>query len=179
MLVRKQRKRALKQSKLRHLEYYGMQETFDKLYASSKNSKIFTNLIEIIRSEENIKLAYRNIKKNAGSNTCGVDELTIKDIKMLTEREYIGTVRKKMSWYKPKAVRRVEIPKPNGKTRPLGIPTIWDRMVQQSILQVLEPICEAKFSKHSYGFRLNKWRKIQLQRHTIKYSIVNCTSLLT
>ncbi len=88
MLVRKQRKRALKQSNLRHLEYYGMQETFDKLYASSKNSKIFTNLIEIIRSEENIKLAYRNIKKNAGSNTCGVDELTIKDIKMLTERVY-------------------------------------------------------------------------------------------
>lgn len=75
---------------------------------------------------------------------------------MLTEREYIGTVRKKMSWYKPKAVRRVEIPKPNGKIRPLGIPAIWDRMVQQSILQVLEPICEAKFSKHSYGFRPNK-----------------------
>ena len=61
-----------------------------------------------------------------------------------------------MSWYKPKAVRRVEILKPNGKPRPLGIPTIWDRMVQQSILQVLEPICEAKFNKHSYGFRPNR-----------------------
>ena len=156
MLVRKQRNKALKQSKLRHLEYYGMQETLDKLYADSKRDKIFTNLIEIIRSEENIKLAYRNIKKNAGSNTSGVDELTIKDIKMLTGREYVETVRKKMSWYKPKAVRRVEIPKPSGKTRPLGIPAIWDRLVQQCILQVLEPICETKFSKHSYGFRPNK-----------------------
>lgn len=81
-------------------------------------------------------MAYRNIKKNAGSNTCGVDELTIKNIKMLTEREYVDIVRKKMLWYKPKAVRRVEIPKPNGNTRPLGIPAIWDRLVQQCILQV-------------------------------------------
>lgn len=130
MLVQKQQKKALKRSKLRHLEYYGMQEIFDKLYADSKN--------------------------NAGSFTSGVDELTIKDIKGLTEAEYVEKVRKKMSWYKPKAVRRVEIPKPNGKLRPLGIPAIWDRMVQQCILQVLEPICEAKFSKHSYGFRPNR-----------------------
>lgn len=153
MLVQKQQKKALKRSKLRYLEYYGMQEIFNELYAKSKDNKIFTNLMEIIASEENIKLAYRNIKKNAGSETSGVDELTIKDIKKLSNSEYVEKARKKMSWYKPKAVRRVEIPKPNGKLRPLGIPTIWDRMVQQCILQVLKPICEAKFSKHSYGFR--------------------------
>ena len=156
MLVQKQQKKALKHNKLRHLEYYGMQETFDELYAKGKENKDFTKLMEIITSEENIKLAYRNIKNNAGSYTSGVDELTIKDIKILSESEYIEKVKKKMLWYKPKAVRRTEIPKPNGKLRPLGIPTIWDRMVQQCILQVLEPICEAKFNKHSYGFRPNR-----------------------
>lgn len=156
MLVQKQQEKALKQSKLRHLEYYGLQEKFDKLYAKSKDNKNFANLMEIIESEENIRLAYRNIKNNEGSYTSGVDELTIKDIRILTKSEHVEKVRRKMSWYKPKAVRRVEIPKPSGKLRPLGIPTIWDRMVQQCILQILEPICEAKFYKYSYGFRPNK-----------------------
>lgn len=146
----------VKKSKLRNAEYYSMQSTFDMLYDQSKNNSNFKNLMGIISSSENIKLAYRNIKKNTGSKTAGVDGRTIEHISKLTEEQFILYVRNKLRDYKPKAVRRVEIPKPNGKTRPLGIPAIWDRIVQQCILQVLEPIAEAKFSGRSHGFRPNR-----------------------
>lgn len=145
-----------KQKKLRHAEYYDMQTVLDKLYADSKENKIFTNLMEIISDENNIRMAYRNIKRNSGSNTSGVDGVNITDIEKIPINSYIDIIQQKLKWYNPKPVKRVEIPKPNGKKRPLGIPTILDRLVQQSILQVLEPICEAKFHKHSNGFRPNK-----------------------
>lgn len=145
-----------KKNKLRHSEYYDLQDCFDKLYAKSKQGDVFTNLVEIISSEENIRLAYRNIKRNSGSYTSGVDKLSIKDIERLSAEKLIEIIQRKFQYYKPKAVRRVEIPKPNGKTRPLGIPTIVDRLVQQCILQVLEPICEAKFHERSNGFRPNR-----------------------
>lgn len=113
--------------------------------------------MEIIGSENNIRLAYRNIKSNKGSKTPGVDSLTIKDLWNLTDEDIIRNVRDRLNNYNPQPVRRVNIPKVGtNKTRPLGIPTIWDRLVQQSILQVLEPICEAKFHNHSYGFRPNR-----------------------
>lgn len=76
-----------KQKKLRHLEYYDLQETFDKLYADSKNNKVFTNLMQLITDKNNIKLAYRNIKRNAGSNTSGVDQVNIKDIEKLNSQK--------------------------------------------------------------------------------------------
>lgn len=145
-----------KQKKLRYNEYYDLQPTFDKLYGDSKQNKIFTNLLLIIGSEENIRLAYRNIKKNGGSRTAGTDKKSIKDIEKMSVENYVAVVRRKLMYYKPKPVRRVEIPKPNGKMRPLGIPTIIDRLVQQCILQVLEPICEAKFFDRSNGFRPNR-----------------------
>lgn len=133
-----------------------MQAIFDKLYQESLRNKKFNKLIEIITAEENIKLAYRNIKKNSGSKTAGTDNKTIKDIAKFSEIEIIEKVRNKLKWYKPQKVRRVEIPKANGKTRPLGIPTIFDRLIQQCILQVLEPICEAKFKESNNGFRANR-----------------------
>ena len=156
MLTSEQQERKRKQRKLRNSEYYDMETVFDSLYAKSKDRKIFNHLMEIIESEENIKLAYRTVKKNSGSNTAGVDKRTIKDLMKLSEEEYVCLIRKQFSNYHPRPVRRVEIPKPNGKMRPLGIPTIVDRVVQQCVLQVIEPICEARFSENSNGFRPNR-----------------------
>lgn len=148
--------RPLKRQKLRNIEYYDMQEVFDKLYQDSLANREFRNLLDMITTEENIRLAYRNLKKNAGSKTPGTDNKTITDIAKLDEQELIKIVRKKFQWYQPQAVRKKDIPKGNGKTRPLGIPTIMDRLIQQCVLQVLEPICEAKFCDTSNGFRPNR-----------------------
>ena len=142
---------------LRHAEYYHMQNTFDDLYARSLANETFTDLMDIILSRENILLAYRNIKSNHGSRTPGTDKSDIRDIGQLQPDEVVGKVRYIVAGtphgYRPKPVRRKDIPKPNGTTRPLGIPCIWDRLIQQCIKQVMEPICEAKFSDNSYGFR--------------------------
>lgn len=151
--------KSLKKNFLRYVEYYHMQHTFDKLYQDSKENKIFYNLLEIITEENNIKLAYRTIKANHGSKTSGVNDKTILDWKTETTDNYVNYVRKRLNNYFPHAVKRVEIPKANGKLRPLGIPTIEDRLIQQCIKQVLEPICEAKFHPNSFGFRPNRSTK--------------------
>ena len=149
-------KKVLKRQILRNIEYYGLQEIFDELYQKSLENRKFKNLMELILMEENIKLAYRNMKKNDGSTTPGVDGKTIEHLAKMTEKEVIELVRNKLEWYTPKAIRRVEIDKGNGKKRPLGIASIEDRLIQQCILQVLEPICEAKFHDRSNGFRPNR-----------------------
>ncbi|MEB2301132.1 group II intron reverse transcriptase/maturase [Lysinibacillus xylanilyticus] len=146
----------LKDSKLRHAEYYGMTDIFDSLYLKSSENANFKNLMQYVILDDNLLLAYRNIKRNKGSYTAGIDKQTIKDVEKLSTDEYLTIMKKRFAWYQPRKVKRVDIPKPNGKTRPLGIGSIWDRLAQQSILQVLEPICESKFSEHSYGFRPNR-----------------------
>jgi RNA-directed DNA polymerase len=133
-----------------------MQDCFDILYSQSVSGHHFYELTEIMSSKDNIRLAYRNIKRNSGSKTAGTDKLTINDILHLSVEDVIKKVQAMFKWYEPQTVRRVFIPKGKGKTRPLGIPTIWDRIFQQCVLQILEPICEAKFHKHSYGFRPNR-----------------------
>ena len=161
----------LKKDKLRYNEYYDMQHIYDELYAQSKNGNNFYKLLEIIGSEQNICLAYRNLKINSGSKTAGTDGLTIDDIKHLCDEDIIMKVRRSLDNYQPKSVRRVFIPKSGSdKMRPLGIPCIWDRLVQQCILQVLEPICEPKFHNHSYGFRANRSAHHALGRVT---SLIN------
>ena len=150
------RKEMLKRNSLRHAEYYSMVEIQDRLFQESKDGKVFKDLISTIASEQNIKLAYRNLKTNKGSNTAGVDGVTFEDLKKMPEEAIVKRVRDKIFNYQPKAVRRVYIPKANGKLRPLGIPTVLDRIVQQCVLQVMEPVCEAKFHRYSYGFRPNR-----------------------
>ena len=147
-----------KKQKLRNNEYYDMQSVFDKLHEDSCNNKTFKRLMPIISCEDNILLAYRNIKNNKGSTTKGTDGRTIEHYKSWSEEQFVKYFQGTLANYHPKSVRRVEIPKDYqpGKTRPLGIPCMDDRIIQQCILQVLEPICEAKFHKHSYGFRPNR-----------------------
>ena len=109
-------------------------------------------LIEKILSEENLQKAIRKVKKNKGAP--GVDKMTVQEVDEWFNQykeELISKILNKQ--YKPMSVKRVYIPKPNGKQRPLGIPTVVDRVIQQAMLQVLNEIYEPVFSEHSYGFR--------------------------
>lgn len=110
------------------------------------------NLLEAILDRNNLNKAYLKIKRNGGS--AGIDGMTVDEmLPYLKEHreELLGALRN--GKYKPKAVRRVEIPKPDGGKRKLGVPTVIDRMIQQAIVQVLQPIYEPLFSENSYGFR--------------------------
>lgn len=138
---------------IRNANYTDMQEEFDALYEGSKEGKVFNSLLPTIIREENILLAVRSIRANKGSKTPGIDRHTMKDLLGLDKDKLVEMVRRKLSHYIPGKVKRVEIPKPNGTMRPLGIPTIMDRVIQQCIYQVLSPICEAKFHEYSNGFR--------------------------
>lgn len=146
----------MKRKVLRNNEYYGQQETLDELYKDSKEGRYFNKLYELIIDEDNIMKAYRNIKRNTGSKTKGVNGHTIKYLEKMSKDKLINIVRQRLKNYKPNPVRRVFIPKINGKQRPLGIPTIEDRLIQRCILQILEPICEGKFHNSSFGFRPNR-----------------------
>ena len=118
-------------------------------------SEYHYGLLEKIISNENLNEAFKRVKKNKGSH--GIDEMGVDEL--LPYLKIHGEELKQSiadGSYKPNPVRRVEIPKDNGKTRPLGIPTVVDRMIQQAISQVLTPIFEKKFSENSYGFRPNR-----------------------
>jgi len=162
-------------TKLRYNEYYEMQSTFDFLYQRSQNNATKgIDLLGIITSKENIMLAYRTIKSNKGSFTAGTDNLTIADFKGINTDTFITEIRSRLINFQPAPVRRVEIPKANGKTRPLGIPTMIDRLIGQMFLQVLTPICEAKFYQHSYGFRENRSTHHALARCHHLINVVQC-----
>lgn len=119
------------------------------------NNEYDRKLLEKILDPENMNLAYKRVKANKGSH--GVDGMTVEELlehlkqngKQLRQSILKGA-------YSPKPVRRVEIPKPDGGVRLLGIPTVVDRVIQQAIAQVLSPKFESEFSENSYGFRPNR-----------------------
>lgn len=175
----KNTEKTLKKEILRHNEYYDMQDVFDDLYKKSQENYNFKSLYKLITDERNILLAYRNIKTNKGSHTAGTNDHDIIFWENRNYKEYIQYVRNRLNNYQPQKIKRIEIPKPNGKKRPLGIPCIEDRLIQQCIKQILEPICEAKFHKYSYGFRPNRstenaiahfMKKVNIEKN---YYIVN------
>jgi RNA-directed DNA polymerase len=111
------------------------------------------SLFEMILDKYNLKIAFERVKKNKGAP--GIDGITIEEYEKNLEEELKQLREEVQSWsYKPTPVKRVEIPKPNGKgTRNLGIPIIKDRVLHMAIKLVIEPILEPTFSKNSYGFR--------------------------
>ena len=111
--------------------------------------------LEKIISNENLNEAFKRVKKNKGSH--GIDKMGVDEL-LPYLRSHGEELKQSIAdgSYKPNPVRRVEIPKDNGKTRPLGIPTVVDRVIQQAVSQVLTPIFEKKFSENSYGFRPNR-----------------------
>ena len=116
------------------------------------------DLLEKVLEGENLNKAYKRVKGNKGAS--GVDGMTVNEaLPWLKEHreELLESIRR--GKYKPSPVRRVEIPKDNGGTRKLGIPTVIDRIIQQAIAQVLTPIYEPKFSEGSYGYRPNRSAK--------------------
>lgn len=111
-----------------------------------------TELLEKILDRNNMNLAYVQVKRNKGSH--GIDKMSIEEaLPYLKENGQKLVENILEGYYKPQPVRRVEIPKPNGGKRMLGIPTVIDRIIQQAISQIISPHFEEKFSDKSYGFR--------------------------
>jgi len=109
-------------------------------------------MMEHVLASENLHAAWRRVKANAGAP--GIDEMTVEAFPVFC-REHWPRIRSALmaGTYRPAPVRRVFIPKPDGSQRPLGVPTVLDRVIQQALAQVLMPLFESEFSTHSYGFR--------------------------
>jgi group II intron reverse transcriptase/maturase len=123
--------------------------------AGGQGRALTHDLMGAILSHLNIQRAYKQVKQNKG--VAGIDQMPVGEFsewyaengETLISKLHNGT-------YEPQGVKLVEIPKPNGGKRKLGIPTVTDRIIQQAIAQVLSPVYERKFSDHSYGFRPNR-----------------------
>jgi RNA-directed DNA polymerase len=129
------------------------EETESSVATSGPESPARTNrLMEEVCERENLKEALRQVKGNKGS--AGVDGITVTQLTDYLKQHW-PAIREQLlnGTYEPKPVRRVEIPKPDGGVRKLGIPTVLDRFIQQAVMQVLQRRWDSTFSDHSYGFR--------------------------
>lgn len=112
-------------------------------------------LIERLVERENMRKAYAQVKKNKGA--AGIDNMSVEALETYLKEHWLKIKEQLANGeYKPKPVKRVEIPKPDGGIRKLGIPTVLDRLIQQGIYQILSPIFEPTFSRSSFGFRSGK-----------------------
>lgn len=131
--------------------------------AGESRRALVCNLMELVCGGRNIETAYKQVKRNKGVG--GTDGMSVDDFAAWYRANSVILIESLMSGaYQPQPVRQVEIPKPNGGTRKLGIPTVIDRVIQQAISQVLTPFYEAEFSDHSYGFRPNRSANQALQK---------------
>ena len=123
--------------------------------SSERKEETDMELLEEILNPENLNKAYKRVYQNKGAS--GGDGVTVEELAdyIKDNKERITSQIRKRK-YKPQPVRRVQIPKENGKKRNLGIPTIMDRIIQQAIVQVISPIYEEQFNDNSYGFRLGR-----------------------
>lgn len=118
--------------------------------------------MDAVVERSNLWLAYERVMRNKGA--AGVDGLTVTEFKAWLQQHWPSVKAALLAGkYIPAAIRKVEIPKPNGGVRTLGIPTVLDRLIQQALLQVLQPQFEPEFSEHGYGFRpgRNAWQAVQ------------------
>lgn len=111
-----------------------------------------SELLEKILDRNNMNAAYKRVVANKGS--CGIDGVTVEELSKYIKENWPSIKEQiRNRTYRPQPVKRVEIPKPNGGIRNLGIPTVMDRVIQQAIVQKVSPMCEPIFSEYSYGFR--------------------------
>jgi RNA-directed DNA polymerase len=131
-------------------------ESEPSLFATRKDLRLH-DLYHLLYDKDWLRLAYEHVSQNAGSKTAGCDGVSMMHFKRDLEVNLQKLAEDlKTQIFRPNPVRRVYIPKKNGKMRPLGIPSIRDRIVQEALRMVLEPIFEAEFYRNSYGFRPNR-----------------------
>lgn len=127
-----------------------------------RNDRSDGGLMEQIVSRENMTRAYKRVVGNKGS--AGIDGMQVEELKDYLEAHWEGIKMQLLSGkYYPKGIKQVEIPKPGGGVRKLGIPTVVDRLIQQGIHQVLDPMYDCTFSENSYGFRAGRSAKMALK----------------